>query len=412
MKILILYRHFWPDSPPYASMLRTISAQLASDGHEVTIWTQQPSYKQSDLDHRVPAREVVDGVQVERLEKLPGYRRLGAVRILDKLLFPLRILLKALWRRLRGEQFDLVWTATIPPVMQGMVGRWIARLNRASFLYHCQDLYPELGAFSGLWKAGGVIDRLLASVERRNRARADLLVALSDDMAETVRRLASPLGKLAVINNFMLEDFSCLGAVRPVLSAPPARDRIRLIFAGNLGQFQGLDLLIDAMRLVEARRQDIELVFMGEGKALPGLKARAEGLKTVIFERHRPFEQAQEEIAAADVGIVSLEPEIYRLAFPSKTLTYLGLGLPLLCIVESESQLARMVSDNSVGWVAGRSPDAIADAICAIGDARAQLPAMRTRASAWFADYLDRPTVLREWTELLASPPHPEQGKR
>lgn len=400
MKILILYRHFWPDSPPYASMLRSIARRLAADGHEVTIWTQEPSYKASDLAHRLPLRETLDGIGVQRFGVLPGFRQIGLVRILDKLLFPLRLLLKALWRRLGGASYDLVWTATIPPVAQGMIGRWIAALFGAKFLYHCQDLYPELGGHSGIWKEGGLLDRILSGIERRTRARADLLVALSDDMAATVRKLASPRGQLAVINNFMLEDFSGQSATA-VLPAPSPREKVRLIFAGNLGQFQGLDLLVEAMKLVEAQRRDIELVFMGEGKALAGLKAQAAGLASVVFEPHRPFEAAQAEIAAADVGIVSLEPEIFRLAFPSKTLTYLGLGLPLLCVVEPESQLARMVADNGLGWVAPRDPAAIAAAIGTIGDARAQLPAMRGKASEWFASKLDRPAVLDRWSAMI-----------
>ena len=400
MKILILYRHFWPDSPPYASMLRSIARRLAADGHEVTIWTQEPSYKQSDLAHHVRRREVLDGIKIERFGVLPGFRQIGLVRILDKLLFPLRLLLKALWRRLRGEHYDLVWTATIPPVAQGMIGRWIAAMFGAKFLYHCQDLYPELGGHSGIWKEGGLLDRVLSGIERRNRARADVLVALSDDMAATVRDLATPRGKLAVINNFMLEDFS--GETQSTaLPPPPAREKVRLIFAGNLGQFQGLDLLVDAIKLVEAQRSDIELVFMGEGKALAGLKTQSTGLASVVFEPHRPFEAAQAEIAAADVGIVSLEPEIYRLAFPSKTLTYLGLGLPLLCVVEPESQLARMVADNGLGWVAPRDPAEIAAAICQIGDARAQFPAMRDKATDWFTSKLDRPAVLDRWSAMI-----------
>lgn len=404
MRILILYRHFWPDSPPYASMLRSIARRLVADGHEVTIWTQEPSYKQSDLAKPSPRSEVIDGITVERFGTLPGYKVIGPVRMLDKLAFPLRLWAKGLWRRLRGERYDLVWTATIPPVAQGMVGRRIAGMFGAKFLYHCQDLYPELGAHSDFWKGGGVIDKLLKRIERKTRARADVLVALSDDMAATVRDLAEPQGQLAVLNNFMLEDFSSDAANAPAIpSERTSNERLQLIFAGNLGQFQGLDLLVDAMRLVEAKRDDVELVFMGEGKAAAGLKTQAKGLSSVIFEGHRPFEEAQIAIAAADVGIVSLEPEIYRLAFPSKTLTYLGLGLPLFCVVEEDSELARMVSDNGIGSVAPRDSEMIADAIIALTESRKDLPAMREHAAAWFASHLDRHAVLDHWSDMIGA---------
>ena len=404
MKILILYRHFWPDSPPYASMLRSIASQLTQDGHDVTIWTQEPSYKQSDWDHSAARSENLDGIAIERFSCLPGFRRLGAVRILDKLLFPVRLLLKALLSRLQGRGHDLVWTATIPPVAQGMAGRWIAGIFGAKLLYHCQDLYPELGAHSGKWRAGGLADKLLKSIERRTRSRADILVALSDDMSDTVRQLASPRGTLAVINNFMLEDFSEAPSepnAKPVERAEPAGP-VRLIFAGNLGEFQGLDLLIEAMQLVEAKRQDVELVLMGDGKARAKLIKQSEGMRSVRFEEHRPFEEAQQFIAAADVGIVSLEPDIYRLAFPSKTLTYLGLNLPLLCVVEEQSNLAGMVADYNLGWTAPRDPQQIAAQIAQIAESRGELGAMREAIAPWFDTNLRREAILQRWSGLIA----------
>ena len=66
MRILIIYRHFWPDSPPYASLLRSIAGRLVRDGHQVEIWTEQPGYKSADTRKRAPRREQLDGIRVER----------------------------------------------------------------------------------------------------------------------------------------------------------------------------------------------------------------------------------------------------------------------------------------------------------------------------------------------------------
>ena len=54
MRILIVYRYFWPDTPPYATMLRDISRWLAEAGHDVEILTAQPSYKpEVGIDHQL-----------------------------------------------------------------------------------------------------------------------------------------------------------------------------------------------------------------------------------------------------------------------------------------------------------------------------------------------------------------------
>ncbi|MEL7430004.1 MAG: hypothetical protein AAFN43_08380, partial [Pseudomonadota bacterium] len=67
MRIVILYRYFWPDAPPYATMLKTIAEGLTKDGHEITVLCGQPSYGAGkDLPHQ-PARENLHiGVDVRR----------------------------------------------------------------------------------------------------------------------------------------------------------------------------------------------------------------------------------------------------------------------------------------------------------------------------------------------------------
>ena len=71
MRILAIYRHYWPDSPPYASMLRIITAHLAAEGHNVTMLTEQPSYKAADRMASSAPHETQDGVSVRRLSRVP-----------------------------------------------------------------------------------------------------------------------------------------------------------------------------------------------------------------------------------------------------------------------------------------------------------------------------------------------------
>lgn len=403
MKILILYRHFWPDSPPYASMLRSIGRTLVEAGHEVTIWTEEPCYKPSDLNRDVPRREILDGIIVERFARLPDRVVTGLVQLVDKLLFVPRLLTKAMVWRVRGARYDLVWTATIPPVFQGWAGRTIARLFGAKFLYHCQDLYPELAGHMGIWRPDSLLYRIMAGIERRTRQRADLLVTLSEDMAATVRALGAPR-TLAIINNFPLEDFSAAGPenVRSVTVPPRGRGKVQLIFAGNMGIFQGLEAVIDAMRLIETECPALELVLMGEGRALPALQRHAAGLLNVRFEPHRPFEEAQAVIAGADVGLVSLEPGIYRYAFPSKVLTYLGLGVPVFAILEAESKLAEMIEENSLGWIAStRDPVSIGNSLRRTVADLLERTSNELRVPEWSLAQLGRQAALTSWTTTI-----------
>ena len=401
MKILVLYRHFWPDSPPYATKLRSIGRRLVADGHEMIVWCEAPSYKKSDLALDSPRRETLDGIRVERMRRLPLAHGSRLMRTLGKLAFVPRLLAKALIRKLRGERYDLVWTATIPPVLQGWAGRTIARLFGARFLYHCQDLYPELATHVGMWPKDGLLCRILSPIERRTRQRAAALVTLSADMAATAAAL-TPGARIEVINNFMLDAFSETAEAVPQKRAEPGERRITVGFAGNIGQFQALDAVVDAFRQLPAETP-LDLEFMGDGEAKPSLERRAQALSSIRFLPHRPFTEARHAIAAYDLGLVSVEPNIYRVAYPSKTLTYLGLGVPVLAIIEPESELARMIETEGLGFVVGQRDSAvIASRLADIAASPDRLAEMSRRACAYYEEVMSTDARLDQWSALIS----------
>ena len=108
-----------------------------------------------------------------------------------------------------------------------------------------------------------------------------------------------------------------------------------------------LESFIDAMDLLK-NFHDIELVFLGEGAALNSLKKRADGNKRIKFFPHQKLNIARQIISESDLGIVSLLTDVYKYAFPSKTMAYLSESCPLLVAVESKSELFRFVVTNKI----------------------------------------------------------------
>ena len=85
LSVLAIHRYYWPDSPPYASMLRAIVAHWRQVGYEPEVFSTQPSYKPSANIPRRPKLEIVDGSPVRRIT-LPRERH-RAIKALNLLLF-------------------------------------------------------------------------------------------------------------------------------------------------------------------------------------------------------------------------------------------------------------------------------------------------------------------------------------
>jgi colanic acid biosynthesis glycosyl transferase WcaI len=385
MRILLTHRYFWPDTAPYSLMLRTIGDALADEGHEIHVFASIPSYR-----GRQPAvrRERLGALDITRCWVFSEYRKKPLIRFANLLLYCLALIFHIL--RLRP---DVVTASTFPPIVAGWSASLASRIVGAKFIYHMQDVHPEVSMYSGGWLGRGVIFKVMRWMDNKTLLRAVRIIVLSQDMADTLRKRGIGPLPITVINNFLLEGFDPAVASTPEwLSKKPGMRRI--IFAGNLGRFQNLPLLTEGVAQLFGWNPDLELLLLGDGDAEAELKARWGGNPHVRFAPFLPYSQARSLIAEADLGLVSLTPDIYKVSYPSKLLTYLGLGVPVLALVEPESALAQEVIAKRLGAVpASATPAAIADAAAMVLRGEFKLGLLKSEFSAAKAT--------AKWVELL-----------
>lgn len=398
VRVLAIHRYYWPDSPPYASMLRAITAQWVRDGASVRVVGTQPSYKPAARIPKRPWKETLDGVGVERVRLLEE-RQSRVRKLLNMPVFVAQVALRVL----RVSRGDVVMCSTVPPVVLAAAVSLAARSKGARFVYHCMDIHPEIGALSGEFR-NPLVFRLLRAVDRATCRRADTVVVLSRDMRQALldrdERLADTI---EVLNNFNLPEFAETSHTQ-VIQPPPRRAKVRLVFTGNVGRFQGLD---DVVRSVLVTAADVELVIMGDGRAKPGLERLVatypmEDRARVTFLAHGSPAEARAVMRTADVGLVSLAPRIIRYAYPSKTMTYLSEGLPLLLLAETDSELVRSIEAEQVGFAVEPGDSAgLAAALQRLETPTADLAGMARRAREFADREFDAAKVLQRWSHLL-----------
>lgn len=386
MRIVIVNRYFWPETV----LVNDISRWLAADGHEVVVLTGQPDYNPEAGFPDQPRREMRDGVEIRRIALFRDKGR-GLARNLNSVLF----ILLAAFNVLFSRRVDAVWSSTIPPIFQALALRIVSRLRGAAFVYYPQDIYPEIATAMAMMKPGR-LQKVLARVDTWTLDRADAVVTLSDDMAAVIRVRGANPPLMKVIRSFSPDE-----AERPP-ARPPAAGPKRFVFAGNLGRFQNLDALVEAFLAVDP--QVAVLDFLGDGREKANLVAMVEksGARHIRFHDYLPSRDAFDFVAGCDVGVISLSPEIYKYAFPAKTYTYLGAGLPVLALVERESELAALVEKRGIGLAV-----AFEEGAGAISEAIERLCA----GHAGFRDRVYRDTddlyrperARREWLELFRS---------
>lgn len=357
MRILLIHRYYSPDVGAYPLMLQKMAERFSAQAHRVTVFSVQPGYNNVTTE-KLPRRVIENGVEVYRISLFKENKKNVALRALNVLLFLMQLILHSI---MNFRRYDLMTVGSFPPTVTAMVVRWISRINGNRYVYHCQDIYPEIAQVSGIIEKNW-ISKLALAIDRKNCQRADAVVTLSDDMATTLRNRGLGGDNIHVINNFVIDRFN--PEVEVDASFAKSQSTFRVLFAGNFGRFQHLEEVLEAAILLKDCT-DLCFFFVGTGAIEKRLirQASEAGVlnETVFFRPFQRLEKIMRVIHDSDLAIVSLSPGVIRCAYPSKTMTYLESGCRLLGLLEADSQLAHLIRSRKLGAV---SSDLTSQGIC------------------------------------------------
>lgn len=392
-RVVIAHRYFTPDTPPYATILQRIAIALTEAGFEVSVLTCQPSYRGRSNVRAAPRERIGAHLTVRRWGVLPDRFSTGA-KIINLLVFSLRLAVELC----RIAKPDVVMAASTPPVVVALVVSVVARMRGAAFVYHKQDIYPEILARHKSWLLRWALIGL-RRVDARTDRRASVVVVASRDMAETVQARGGEECTVAVINNF---DPWQLEPVR--LSEREPGEPVQIFYAGNIGGFQDIAGLVG---LMEQFGEDPRVFFtvIGDGSQRTWLERQIEsrGLRNVSLEPYQAPERLARRLQRdCDLGVVSLRAGVIRDAYPSKTMSYLRHGVPVLALMETDSELCECLERYSAGWSADpRSPNAASAVLRRLLEEPALTAAARAGARRMYEVEFSEQQMVPRWTNMF-----------
>lgn len=337
MNVLVVCQYYYPE--PFR--LPDICEAMVERGHSVTVVTGTPNYPEGVVyqGYEKGARrdEVIRGVRVHRCPQIP--RKNGATyRFLNYYSF----VLSSWWHLLRcREKFDVVFINQLSPVMmaQGALA-WAKRNNKKSVLY-CLDLWPESLLLGGI-KKGSAIYNLFLRISRSIYARVDQLMVSSHGFLSYFQ---DPLGldpeKIVYMPQYAEELFCDLPPVHRM------DDRIHFLFAGNVGNCQSVETIVEAAQLLK-EDPGIHIHIVGGGISLEKCRELARGLNNISFHGRRPLEEMPGFYAEADGLLISLidDPGMSS-TLPGKVQSYMAAGKPVIGSINGET--ARIIWEADCG---------------------------------------------------------------
>ncbi len=356
MRLLILTPHLRPDSAPTGEVISAIVDGLTGAGHEVHVVTSLPWYREHRIEDgwrgRLVRRDHHGSATVTRLHPFPSDKGNLVARALG--FVGLTGLATAAGMAARGP-FDGV-IAVSPPLTFGAAGWLVARRHRCPLVFNVQDVFPDVAIEVGAIRSPRII-RFFRWMERVTYRRADAVTVLSDDLAANVTaKLGTETSSAEKPAVRVVPNFVDVTSIRPTDRRTDYRrehglgDRTVVMYAGNLGHSQSLDLMVAAADH-HGDRPDIVYVVNGGGVRADDLRAAAGTRGNLVVVDYQPRERVSEVLASADVHLVPLRTGLGASSVPSKTYSVLAAGRPVIASIDEGSEVARVVVEAGAGLV-------------------------------------------------------------
>jgi len=180
-------------------------------------------------------------------------------------------------------------------------------------------------------------------------------------------------------------------------------DKFVLMYAGNIGLTSCLEDVLAAAEILRDRN-DIRIVLVGEGIKKESLKneARVKNLSNVLLLPYQPRDTLPEMLAAADVGLVTLNSGASLSSLPSKTFTVMASARPILAVTPPDGEVASLIRVAGCGWnVPPASPRVLAGTIVALKAQSSLLPQMGKNGRSYLEKYHARTRGVDAYEEML-----------
>ena len=405
MKIVVLCPHFDPDTAPTGTVMSRIVDELAERGHELHVVTSLPWYAAHAVDpawsgSRIQTETTVWG-SVTRVHPFPGadksnlFRRaLGFIGF--SALSGAASLRAGGWRR----PVDVVF-AMSPPLTLGPTAWLVGLIRRAPVVFNIQDVFPDAAVRTGAITSRVVI-RAAKLLERFAYRRAAAVTVLSDDLRQNVAAKIEPSlrDRVHVITNFVDTE-----AIRPGDRMTAYRTELRIgdepvvLYAGNVGISQSLDLVVGAAR----RCPDITFVINGDGAARADLERSAADVANLRFAGYQPVERLSEVLATGDVHVVPLRTGLGDVSVPSKSYSSLAAGRPVVASIDGGTEIPRLLAASGAGVaVPPDDLDAFVDAIQALTGDPERSARLGGSGRAWVVAEASPEAVGAAYDELIS----------
>lgn len=346
--ILVISQYFYPEE----FRINDICKNWIERGYKVTVVTGIPNYPQGEYyegySRTLKRREKWEGIDIVRLPIRPRYK--GSINLIRN--YFSFVFEGYKWVRQTDIIADLVYTYEVSPMTQALVGIKYARKFKVPHYLYVTDLWPEnIEIITGIknkvliYPISLMVDYIYKHSKR--------IFTSSKSFIKSINDRGVPLDKLEFWPQYAEEYYKPVSIIEPEIRDCFKQDTFNIVFAGNIGYAQGLNILIPVVQALNKRKIKATFVLIGDGRYKSELHktVQEQGLSSSFqFIERQPSARIPAYLAMADALLISLaKSEVFSITIPAKTQSCLACAKPILLSADGEVQ--QIITESGAGFV-------------------------------------------------------------
>lgn len=267
-------------------------------------------------------------------------------------------LVRAIKKYFSDISFDLILYPT-PPVTIADAVKYVKKRDGAKTYLMLKDIFPQNAIDIGLMSKGGItgfLYRYFVSKEKKLYEVSDFIGCMSEANRDYIIRNYPYVDKSIVgvcpncveITDMSLEETE-RAEMRKKYGIP--QDKRVFVYGGNLGKPQGIPFFIECLR-TQFENKDAYFLIVGDGTEYQRLERffSEEKPENMKLMKHLPKADYDRLVAACDVGMIFLDHRFTIPNFPSRLLSYMQAGLPVLAVTDPNTDVGKALVEGGFGW--------------------------------------------------------------
>lgn len=337
--ILVISQYFYPEE----FRINDICKEWVKRGYKVTVVTGMPNYPEGKFYKGYgwfkKTREEYEGIHIVRLPIIPR----GNNSIMLMLNYMSFVVSGFFWKLFTKIKADKVFIFEVSPMTQALVGVWYAKKRKIPCYIYVQDLWPEnVEIVTGIHNKQiiGAIDKMVNYIYQR----CDKIFATSPSFVKRIEERQSAWNgeesKVVYWPQYAEEFYRPVERIE--LLDMPKDDKFKIVFTGNIGYAQGLDILPKTASLLKKEKVECEFIIIGDGRYREEFEKELKQSNVedmfVMLGRKKP-EEIPSYLAWCDVAFISFaDNPLFEMTIPAKLQSYMACGMPILAVAGGETK--------------------------------------------------------------------------